>query len=243
MGLKRDVMQWFASAHFRKKQDFICIDQPKVIDEWRHTMTIRGILLAESVDMADWMVSYRVERVSRPWLLDVTSTPSHSGVMVVFDRPLTPSVPLTDRQRVVVLDTIQDPGNLGTIIRTMGAMGLTTLCLTRRCVDVFHPKCVRAAVGALVRVDVWSDEDWRDWFMDTSLPVWGLDPRGEVSLPHVASPDSYILVAGSEGQGIQSDVILAKQMTRVSIPMSPDVESLNVAIGFAMAAYHFSHRP
>ncbi len=127
----------------------------------------------------------------------------------------------------LALDNIQDPGNLGTIIRTADWFGLKYLICSTDTVDVYNPKVVQASMGSLARVKV-IYTDLEDFLKNTELPIFGalLDGR---SVYKTDFGNEGILLLGNEGNGISNDLL--KLITfPVTIPRFGRAESLNVAI-------------
>lgn len=174
---------------------------------------------------------------------------SPAPVIAVFDMPETSLPAPASRELILALDTVQDPGNLGTIIRTADWLGVRHIIASRATADCFGPKVVMATMGALARVSVHYVDSLADelsvrrdagtriigTFLDgTSLFDSSLPPHGE----------GCVVVMGNEGQGISPEV--AGQVTeRVLIPPYPSgavtSESLNVASATAiiLAALRF----
>ena len=140
--------------------------------------------------------------------------------------------------KVLLLDGIQDPGNLGSILRSMVAFDIKTLCVTDDCVDVFHPKAVNASSGALAHIAVYHQKHWEDWIKVTKIPKIVLDPEAAFRVSDIKKKDDFILICGSEGRGIQNSLITSVQLTPVCIPMGENMESLNVAVSAGIALHH-----
>ena len=133
------------------------------------------------------------------------------------------------RQWVVVCDRVQDPGNLGTIIRTMDWFGMKQLVLTEGCADPYNPKVVQATMGSLGRVKtVWAepDEIWESQLNEMPVVVTTLNGESLYSAP---LPDAGMLVMGNESKGVRTDFEERADLN-VLIPKFGDAESLNVAI-------------
>lgn len=134
-------------------------------------------------------------------------------------------------QNAIVLEGVQDPGNVGTVIRTANAFGISAVILTGDCADLYHPKTVRATMGAVFRQLVLEMdlECLPDFLKDQGLPLYAaaLDEHAadlrELSLKHAA------VAVGSEGRGLSQALIALSDRT-VIIPMQPDSESLNAAV-------------
>lgn len=133
--------------------------------------------------------------------------------------------------RVIALENVQDPGNVGTVIRTANALGMDAVVLTGSCADVFGAKTARAAMGALFRqcVLTMTQEETVAWLHDKGLKAYGaaLSPRA-VDVRTVSLGDAAFVV-GSEGQGL-SETMLGLCDGEVIIPMQPGSESLNAGV-------------
>ncbi len=135
----------------------------------------------------------------------------------------------------IVLEGVQDPGNVGTVIRTANAFGMDAVILTGSCADLYHPKTVRASMGAIFRQTVLEIDlaSLGDFLREQQLPLYAaaLDERAvdvrQLSLRHAA------VAVGSEGRGLSRELISQCDQT-VIIPMGPDSESLNAAVAAAV---------
>lgn len=132
---------------------------------------------------------------------------------------------------VIVLDGVQDPGNLGTIIRTADWFGLTQIVCSPDTVDAYNPKVVQASMGSLSRISIFY-EDLASLFSSASMPVWGAMLDGQ-SLYEVEFGDEGYIVLGNEGNGI-SEKVKEFVKTAITIPRFGKAESLNVAISAAI---------
>lgn len=139
---------------------------------------------------------------------------------------------------VVVLHEPQDPGNLGTILRTCDAAGAAGVVLTGNAVDPWHPAALRAAMGAtfgmpLVRCDV---RTLVAWARALALPVVGTSDRAATDYATYAYDERFILLMGSERQGLPESLeAIAGDMVR--IPMAGQADSLNLAIATSLVLY------
>lgn len=139
--------------------------------------------------------------------------------------------------RYLMLSSLRDPGNLGTVIRTAAAFGIDGLILSSDCADIYNPKTVRAAMGTLFRMSVAYASD----IVDTvsvlgeagySVCAAVLDPDSE-SLDTMRVTDKTVFVIGNEGHGIDPAIISAAHK-KVYIPMAEGVESLNASAAAAV---------
>jgi TrmH family RNA methyltransferase len=134
----------------------------------------------------------------------------------------------------IVLDGIQDPGNMGTIIRSADWFGITQIVASEDTVDVYNPKVIGATMGSFMRVSV-VYKNLQEWIPSVKLPVYGALLEGD-NVFTIKTPQKGLLVIGSEGKGIRENII--DFITHpVTIPKIGDAESLNagVAAGIIVA--------
>ncbi len=177
--------------------------------------------------------------VSAPFLEHITDAEckrisnlkTPNGVVGVFKKPAPQNIDFTDW--IVVLDDVQDPGNLGTIIRLCDWFGMQHLVCSKNTVDCFNPKVLQATMGSIARVNI-HYVDLVDFLKNTTVPIYGAFMDGK-SVYETQLPTKGILVMGNEGNGISSNV--EKFITQeISIPQFGEktAESLNVATATAI---------
>lgn len=137
--------------------------------------------------------------------------------------------------RLLILDAVQDPGNLGTLARTAEAMALGGILCLPGTVDPWNPKAVRAAAGSTLRVPVlsasWEEAEAR--LRTDGIPTWAADAGGEPVHRSDPAPSRLALALGNEARGVSAAVRSGAQRT-VAVPMAGRVESLNVAVAGAI---------
>ena len=144
-------------------------------------------------------------------------------------------------QRILVLENLQDPGNVGTVLRTAAAFrsGLVVLCGS--CADPYNPKCVRASMGAIFRQNFaeWDVAELCRRLEEWQLPLYGAALHREaVDIRELALANAAVAV-GNEGNGL-SEEILARCHKRLIIPMDPNSESLNAAVAASVILWEMS---
>ena len=137
--------------------------------------------------------------------------------------------------RYVVLDGVQDPGNVGAVLRTADAFGCTGALLLPGCADPYGPKTLRAAMGAVFRLPLYTVglEDLPRLLADAGLPLYGTALRHDTVDVRQRDLRRCALVIGSEGRGVSAEVLALCRET-LRIPMSPHCESLNAAAAAAV---------
>lgn len=174
-----------------------------------------------------------VEEVSVSEFESASDTDAPQGVLAIAEIPdRTLGEPPT-QARYLVLDALQDPGNVGTVIRTAAALGVTATIALPGTVDLWNSKVVRSTMGATFAHHALSATwDELSAFLDAhAIPCWAADTDGIVidGTKRPALPSKLALVVGNEGAGI-SAAVSARAAERVAVRMEPGVESLNVAV-------------
>ncbi len=164
-----------------------------------------------------------------------TDTPQ--GVLALAEIPRRAPESLTPRGLVLVLDAVQDPGNVGTILRTAAALGASVIVALPGTVDLWNAKVVRSAMGALFTHPVlplpWDEA--AAWLH--GVPLWIAAADGEpLAAAAARRPSDVALVVANEGAGVSSHVAAAAAR-RVAIPMAAGAESLNVAVATGILLY------
>lgn len=145
-------------------------------------------------------------------------------------------------QRGVALLSPQDPGNLGTILRTMDAVGADALILLDGGVDLYHPTVMRASMGALFWVPTAraTFDDFRHWAQDRDLPLIGASAHGETDLSALQGISArWLLLLGSEQKGFTEEQRAACN-TLISLPMRGQGSSLNLAVAAGIFLYELT---
>lgn len=177
------------------------------------------------------------EYLSEKELQKMSALKNTNGWLAVFEIP-TPKV-LSNDELIVVLDSVRDPGNLGTIIRLCDWFGVHHIVCSEDTVDCFNPKVVQSTMGSIARVSIHYTQ-LNEYLSQTNLPIYGA-VLGGTSVYAEPLEKAAILVLGSEAHGI-SNSILSKLSHRIMIPNFGGVasaESLNVATASAILLNEF----
>ena len=144
--------------------------------------------------------------------------------------------PQNQQTSCIALDRIQDPGNLGSILRSAAACGIKQVYLSKATVNAYSPKVLRAAMGAhfLLRID--QDVDLADCFKKITIPVIATLPKAKKSLYHAQLSKPVCWLFGHEGQGIAA-YLLEYVTNQVYIPQSDQLDSINVAAAVAVCLF------
>jgi RNA methyltransferase, TrmH family len=167
----------------------------------------------------------------------LSDTVTSQGVMAVV---AIPSAPPQYPAYTLVLDGVQDPGNVGTLLRTADAFGVTEVCCSESTADAFAPKVIRASMGGIFRVSVHRKNtvtyirDWMKAYEDGNVVITEAD--GSTPCHEVPFTRPTLIVIGSEASGV-SEEAKALASIRAFIPMTAQTESLNAAVAGSIVLY------
>ena len=216
----------------REEGVFVC-EGPKLIEEaLKWGACVETLLAAEGKTPPQGLPreSRRVE-VPDSLLRAVSSVKTPQGLLAVCRTPsLTPPDKLSGG-RYLVLDGVQDPGNLGTIWRTADAFGADGLLLVNGCADPWSPKTIRATMGACFRLPAWEAdlETVRALLDGAGIPLYATALRADTADVRQVDLKRAAVVIGSEGRGISEEALALCRRT-IKIPMRERCESLNAAM-------------
>ena len=186
-----------------------------------------------------------MERVTAREMERISHMKSPQGVLALVEIPRWPLSGRSGRELTLALDGIQDPGNLGTILRLADWFGIREVLCSPQTADCFNPKVVQATMGAILRVRV-HYVDLPRMLVDAGVPVYGTFLDGEnIYEADLGAASAGIIVMGNEGNGVSPEVAAAVTR-RLYIPPyppgRPSSESLNVAVATAVVCSEFRRR-
>ncbi|KMY57812.1 RNA methyltransferase [Geobacillus sp. FSL K6-0789] len=182
-----------------------------------------------------WDVSVPVVIVTEAVMKAISSTETPQGIAAVC-RQL--PAELEGVKTALLIDAVQDPGNLGTMIRTADAAGIDAVILGEGCADVYNPKVVRATQGSLFHLPVVKGDlaQWIARFKEQGIPVYGTALENAVDYRTVPPSSSFALLVGNEGSGVRREWLEMTTET-IYIPIYGQAESLNVAVAAGILLY------
>ena len=245
--IHKGIQKLFRQLNQKKYRDnlgLFMVERTKVVDEILGKFPCRLLCATH-----DYLLSHpqlpaeMIREVTEEDLSKVSELCTSREVVAVFEKPKH-EVPKHVDGLVLALDDVQDPGNLGTIVRIADWFGIRDIVASRGTADVWSPKVVQATMGALARVRVTYVNDLPEWLKTQDVPVYGTFLNGENIYTKQLSSNG-IIVMGNEGNGISPAV--ARQVTEnllvPSYPAGDDTsESLNVAVATALVVGEFRRR-
>ncbi len=253
MALSKNKIKYFNSLNLKKNRDneqvFIA-EGIKLVGDLLPYFKAKYIVattewLSKNSHIADEIIE--IENIEEMKKITLLSTPS--PVYVVFYRSqydFNLQDLLLKRELILALDTVQDPGNLGTIIRIADWFGIKNIICSHGTVDVYNAKTIQSTMGALARVKVHYVElkDVLDTFRKQGYPIYGTFLDG-ASIYNAELAKYGIIVMGNEGNGISDEIakLVSDKLLIPSYPADePTSESLNVAVATAIVCSEFRRR-
>jgi TrmH family RNA methyltransferase len=240
MNISKSVLSDIRSLHqtkFRNETGLFIAEGEKVVDELKHSgLRIRLIAALpeyfnENPFNGTGTILYEVNEKDLA-RISLLSTPNK--VLAVAEKPAVPEFRISgDSTPIVFLDSIRDPGNLGTIIRTAEWFGVKKLICSTDCVETFNPKVVQSAMGSLFRMSTYRGD--LSGFVTVlkqggDYQVYGADLSGE-PLSKASSKDKIALIIGSESHGISQEILqIVDHKVLIAKGAGASTESLNAAV-------------
>ncbi len=220
-----------SSRSYRKKSgEYVC-DGTKLLDEaLKWGAPVRTAVFSDGITIPALPEGVRAVRVSEELMRSVSPMETPQGALFTVALPETKLPETLSGRHYLVLDGVQDPGNVGTILRTADAFECDGVFLVNACADLYNPKTARATMGAVFRREAYSasPEELFALLQKSGVPLYGTALRKD-TVPLARADLSRAAVAiGSEGRGLSQQLLSACERT-LKIPMSPRCESLNAA--------------
>ena len=170
----------------------------------------------------------------------LTQVMNPQGILAVIKKNQERSLIKYDEDIIVALDDIQDPGNLGTILRTVDSVGLKQLIVSKGTADVYNPKVVRSSMGAIFRVEVIEVEDLKETIKmikrnNYDLLVTSLQTNSSI---YEINYNKKVIVIGNEANGVSKEIQDMADL-KAKIPMIGTTESLNVSVATGIILYEY----
>lgn len=222
-----------SAAYRRATGEFLC-DSPKLLQEallWQAEIT--AVVTISPLPRLPEHI--RQVQVPEDIMSSISPVKTPQGVLFTCRLPQAPLPRSLTGRRYVLLDGVQDPGNVGTILRTLDAFDADGLLLTGGCADPYGWKAVRSSMGAVLRRPIYfgSPEELAALLHRSDLPLYGAALREDTVDARQADYTRCVLAIGSEGRGLSREVLDLCDQT-IRIPMSDRCESLNAAIAAAV---------
>jgi TrmH family RNA methyltransferase len=238
--LKFEDIKKLHQKKFREESGYFLLEGEHLVQELQNAAArderLRGSEIYFTRDFDHWVTSLKTHVVNSRHMMQISETRSPQGIAAVV--PLLAAPAPRTGERAIYLHEIQDPGNLGTILRTLAWFGGFRCLLSPDSVDVHNGKVVRASMGAIFHVPVETDVP-----LDTLPTRYGriasLDLQGQsITCPEFRGFDCYVF--GNEGRGLPREALTAVKAQAFTIAGTGAIESLNVATTVNICQYELS---
>ncbi|MBC7652018.1 MAG: RNA methyltransferase [Deinococcales bacterium] len=235
---KNDVKYIQSLYHKKQRQQegLFIAEGPKLISE----LLASKYIIQKIYAVADWVknntaVKQPIVVVTNNDLQRISNLQTPNQVLAIVQQQLPITTPVFTNQLSIVVDGIQDPGNLGTIIRNADWFGITQVICSHNTAELYNPKVVQSTMGSFTRTSVWYT-DLATVLANVQVPIFGALLQGQ-SIYQVSKPTAGILVIGNEGNGI-SNALLPLITNPITIPKIGGAESLNAAVAMGILVSH-----
>ena len=248
----KQVVQWQTKARERKKDNIFLAEGIKMYEE-APGESVREVYIVEETLLKmqqDPKLKVKLEKtgyeiVSEEVFQKMSDTQTPQGILTVLKRPEYSMEKLLQSKNplFVILEDLQDPGNLGTIVRTGEGAGVTAVIMSRNTVDIFNPKTIRATMGSIYRVPFVYVDDIKDTIKslhNVNVKTYAAHLKGDNYYDSFSFHEGTAFLIGNEGNGLKKETA-DMASAYLKIPMKGQVESLNAAIATALLMYE-AHR-
>lgn len=248
----KQIVQWQNKAKERRKDKVFLAEGFKMYEEAPEASVLEVYLsqdmeekALETATLSEKLKRTGYETVASDVFAKMSDTQTPQGILTVLKQPEYSLEELLRQKNplFVVLENLQDPGNLGTILRTGEGAGITGVIMSNQTVDIFNPKTIRATMGSVYRVPFLYVNDLRDALQqlhDSGVHTYAAHLKGETFYDSFSFREPTAFLIGNEGNGLTKEIAdLAGNYLK--IPMEGQVESLNAAVATALLMYE-AHR-
>lgn len=226
----------------RREEGVFIGEGPKLLQETlKASVSLETVVYATGVSLPELPHGVRVVEVPASLLEAVAQTQTPQGVVFVGHTPSLDMPQTLAGNRYLILDGVQDPGNVGTIWRTADAFGADGLILCSGCADPWSPKTVRSTMGAAFRLPVWEStlEQVAQRLKEVNIPLYATALQEDTEDVRDISLQRSGVIIGSEGRGV-SQLALDLCEKTVKIPMVERCESLNAAVAASVVLWEMA---
>jgi len=227
---------------FRREERAFTAEGPKLLAEaLRWGGELEAVIAASGIDLPVLPARTRVAEVPDRLLSSISDTESPQGIVFICKGNVPVMPDRLEGRRYLLLDGVQDPGNVGAVWRTADAFGSDGLILCNGCADPWNPKTVRATMGAVFRLPVYEGalETAAAKLLQGGVPLYAAALREDTVDVRYVPMDKAAVIIGSEGRGVSHQALeLCKQTVR--IPMRARCESLNAAVAAAIVLWEMA---
>jgi RNA methyltransferase, TrmH family len=237
------VKEW-KKLHTKKEREktglFIIEGEHLVEEVLKTSVDVEEIIVREGEQLpSHWDIKdYSVIEVTKEVMSSLSDTERPQGFAAICQQQ-SHQLTLSKLNKVLLLDAVQDPGNIGTMIRTADSAGFDAVVLGEGTVDCYNSKVLRSTQGSLFHIPVVKGNlnEWIENMCNENVPVYGTALEGGTSYTNVEAQKRFALLLGNEGNGVKKE-LLQKTTQNLYVPIYGNAESLNVSIAAGILMYH-----
>ncbi len=234
--LSRSESKYIQTLSHKKQRELeglFIVEGKKIVAELLKSNYVVKKIYATVNWIAENTLLHDVVEVSEAELQKISHLQTANQVLAVVKKP---TMKLNAESNIIIaLDGIQDPGNLGTIIRIADWFGVNKIICSDDCVELYNPKVIQSTMGSFIRVEV-DEVDMPTWFVKNKLPVYGALLNGK-NIKEIGKIDKGVIVIGNESKGIRQNILPFIQHA-MSIKKVGEAESLNASVATGIILSH-----
>jgi len=236
------IKQW-KKLHTKKERDkngIFMIEGFHLVEEaLNNDAIIRELIISETIEIPkNWNVdNLAITIVTDKIMQEISDTDTSQGVAAICEQYS--KIEADSYSRVLLVDAVQDPGNLGTMIRTADAAGIDAVIIGDGSVDVYNSKVLRSTQGSIFHIPIMKENlhETIARLKQNGVKVYGTSLKNAIDYKEATIGDSFALIVGNEGNGVHPE-LLEKTDQNLYIPIYGKSESLNVAVAAGILLYH-----
>ena len=227
------LFQSLSRQKYRKEYNAYLVEGDKNAKEWLQSnchikyIVVQDAWFNENRNLVNRHPEAEVVMAEAFELEKITSLQTAQEIVLVVERATAFPFEQDKNNWSLFLDKIQDPGNMGSIIRTADWFGISQIICSLDCVEVYNPKVVQASMGSLLRVNV-KEMEAEEFLKTNAMPLYAACLGGE-NIKQLIQPKKGVIAMGNESKGL-SDLVLSAADFRITIERRGNAESLNVAV-------------
>ena len=233
-------IQTLGQKKFREKEGFFIAEGPKLVHE---LLEADVTAVKEVYALKEWIdnslvlpANISIVEISEQELEKISQLTTPNLVVAIVQQFDSGNTITAKDQITLALDKVQDPGNLGTIIRIADWFGIKQIVCSLDSADMYNPKVVQSTMGSIARVKI-IYTDLKEWLaIQKNIPIYAASLQGE-NIASIKKINEGIIIIGNESKGISKE-LLKRAMIRITIPAKGKAESLNAAVATGIILSH-----
>lgn len=221
---------------YRDLEQRFLIEGEHLVEEAEKSGVLEKIILLENSEYSSKLEKIYVSKNVMKKLSSLDTPPNIIGVCKMLSKKEL-------GKKVLLLDDIQDPGNLGTIIRSSVAFNVDSIVMSLNTVDLYNPKVIRSTQGMIFKINLIKDDLGQviEKLKSKNIPIYTTNVNGGENIKNINTTDSYGLIMGNEGNGVKDEISTLADR-KIYIPMNSKVESLNVSVAASILLYELGDK-